>query len=272
VPGEAASDALGTVTFWDFTWVNEPRSGPDAVTLDRLASESKSFEGKTVRIVGKFRGSNLFADLPTTSWKNLADFVVKEDATAIWVTGIRPEGKGWQLDEHAPGDTQKWVEIVGRPSIQRGIIYLRASQISITTPPSGHAGVAEVRRFTGAGTEPPEVVFALPLLGEPVARKGLFVLQFSKSLDPATLKDRVHLRYVDGDHEFSHLSVSYDQDRRALVVDPGELLEAGREIEVFLSRGIVDADGIAFAGTGQDEAIYAIRYKVVRGASSPDGS
>jgi hypothetical protein len=272
--GESPSIAGGSVTFWDFIPVNtEPTSGPETVSLDRLVNEPKTFEGKSVRIVGKFRGNNLFTDLPSASWKNMSDFVVKEDATAIWVTGLKPEGKGWRLDVQSPGDTQKWVEVIGHPTLHKGIVYFRASKVSVTTPPSGHAGVTEIRRFAGAARIKPEVVFALPLAGEPVARKGLFVLQFSKTLDAASLTDRVGLRYLDSDHEFRHMNVSYDQDRRALVIDPGELLEVGRQIEVFLKKGITDSDGLTLEASGApDEAVYTIRYKVVPTAAGPAGS
>ena len=275
LPGEAPSSTSGAVTFWDFVPVNiEPPSGPETVSLERLVSDPSAFEGRAIRIIGKFRGNNLFADLPSTSWKNVSDFVVKEDATAIWVTGMKAEGKGWRLDGQSPGDTQKWVEVVGHPTLRKGIVYFRAAKLSVTTPPSGHAGVTELRRFAGAALVKPEVVFALPLQGDPVARKGLFVLQFSKSLDAATLKDRVGLRYVDHDHAFTHLNVSYDQDRRALVIDPGELLEVGQQVEIFLKKGIADSDGLGLGleSGGEDEAVYRMRYKVAPGASGPSGS
>jgi hypothetical protein len=263
----------GTLTFWDFVPVNpENPSGPDTVPLEQLVGNARSYEGKVIRVVGKFRGNNLFGDLPTISWKGMSDFVVKEDEAAIWVTGKKAQGKGWHLDVQSPGDTQHWVEVVGRPKAQKGIVYLRASQVTVTTPPSGHAGVREVRRLVGTLNRPPEVVFALPLSGEPVSRRGVFVLQFSKPLDKESLKARVQLRYVTSEHPFEHLRVSYDEDRRALVIDPGELLEVGKQIQVILLRGITDSDGLALAGEEEGETVYRMLYQVVRTSSAgPDG-
>jgi hypothetical protein len=79
---------------------------------------------------------------------------------------------------------------------------------------------------------------------------------------------------VDHDHAFTHLNVSYDQDRRALVIDPGELLEVGQQVEIFLKKGIADSDGLGLGleSGGEDEAVYRMRYKVAPGASGPSGS
>jgi hypothetical protein len=273
-PSDGSAVTTGTVTFWDFVPVNAdaPR-GPETVPLEQLVSGARNYEGKVVRVVGKFRGNNLFGDLPTLSWKGMSDFVVKEDEAAVWVTGMKPQGKGWHLDVQSPGDAQHWVEVVGRPKVQKGIVYLHASQINVTTAPSGHAGVREVRHFVGRATHPPEVVFTLPLSGEPVERRGVFILQFSKALDQESLKDRVQLRYASSEHPFTHMRVSYEEGRRALVIDPGELLEVGKQIEVVLLRGIQDSDGLALSGSGQGETVYRVVYQVVpTTASRPPGS
>jgi hypothetical protein len=269
-----ASGEAGVLTFWDFVPATSDAntSGPEKVSLERLVNESRAFEGKTIRVIGKYRGNNLFADLPTASWKNVSDFVIKEESSAVWVTGKRSEGKGWHLDPSAPGDTQNWVEVVGRPRSRAGIVYLHASSVSVTTPPSGHASVTQPKRFVGGARVAPEVMFVLPLPEEPIPRNGLFVIQFTKAIEESSFKDRVELRYVgDGhpDHAFTHMTISYDEDRRALVINPGELLVAGREVEVLLRPGIVDSDGLSLrAPPGDTEAVYRLRY-TVRASAGP---
>jgi hypothetical protein len=269
-PGPPPS-AVGEVAFWDFVRaepeVNAP--GSERVALSLLVGEPNRFAGKTVRVVGKFRGRNLYSDLPQETLGRGAGFVIKDDDFAIWVTGRKAEGKGWTLDPLAPGDTENWVEVIGRPSLHAGIVYLRASQLSITAPPSGQAAVTRPRRLAGGGRLTAAVMFALPLLGEGVARDGLFVVQFNKYMNARTLEGRARLRYIGGDREssFPRMRVSYDDDRRAVIVDPGELMEAGREIEVLLLSGIEDSDGLPLDTLpGDAEAVYRVRYKVASSA------
>ena len=49
-------------------------------------------DGKMVAVRGQFRGQNLFGDLPAASRKRGADWVIKEDLFAAWVTGPQAEG------------------------------------------------------------------------------------------------------------------------------------------------------------------------------------
>ena len=46
-----------------------------------------------------------------------------------------------------------------------------------------------------------------------------------------------------GDRDFDGAKMSYDGGRRALTVDPGDVLRSGREIEILLLPGILDLDG-----------------------------
>jgi hypothetical protein len=97
---------------------------------------------------------------------------------------------------------------------------------------------------------PPVVVFALPLDGEAeVPADAQFVVQFSKDMDEKTFDGHVLLRYVGpklpGDREFDGLKLRYDQGRKALTVDPGDVLRAGRQLELVLLPGIQDTDGMS---------------------------
>src|SRR5262245_48675525 len=67
-------------------------------TLAALVTHPGISDGKTVRVVGKFRGRNLYGDLPSKSERSSADWVIKDDLFAVWVTGKKPKGSGWALD------------------------------------------------------------------------------------------------------------------------------------------------------------------------------
>jgi hypothetical protein len=117
----------------------------------------------------------------------------------------------------------------------------------------------------------PVVVFALPLDGETdVPRSSRFVVQFSKDMDEGTFKGRVIVRYVGpvlpGDRAFDGVKLNYDQGRRALEIDPGDNLIAGRTIELLLLPGIVDVDGLELQPRpGHDakaDVRDALRYRV----------
>ena len=102
-----------------------------ALTRDILANPAQHL-GKTVRIFGQFRGSNLFGDLPTTSRRERDDWVLKDGDIALWVTGKAPRGKGFSLDPAYKGDTVRWLEVAGKPEVVGGIVYLRASKIVLS--------------------------------------------------------------------------------------------------------------------------------------------
>jgi hypothetical protein len=91
--------------------------------------------GKNVRVVGQFRGGNLFGDLPDASRRDADDWVLKEGERCLWVTGKKPRGRGFSLDPGHEPDTAHWLEVVGRLRIVNGILYLRASKVALAKPP-----------------------------------------------------------------------------------------------------------------------------------------
>jgi hypothetical protein len=200
-------------------------------------------------VVGKFRGRNLYGDMPSKSGRDSDDWVIKNDVFAVWVTGKKPKGSGWVLDSGLKRDTGKWIEVVGRPETRGGVTYVRAMQLALTSPPTPTAEAQPPPPPPEKPKVPPVVVFALPLDGEAeVPEDSRFVVQFSKDMDEQTFKGHVVLRYVGpvrpGDRTFEGLRLSYDGGRRALTVDPGDVLRPGRQIELLLLPGIADVDGL----------------------------
>ena len=78
-----------------------------------------------VHVAGQFRGQNLFGDLPSASRQRSADWVLKEDVFAVWVTGKKPTGPGWSLDAGLKRDTGKWLQVTGRVSTDHGVVTSR---------------------------------------------------------------------------------------------------------------------------------------------------
>jgi Big-like domain-containing protein len=260
------------ITFWQFMGPPEEVKGPlkfVAVTLESLVSRPGKVDGQTVRVVGKFRGRNLYGDLPARSERASGDWVIKDDLYAVWVSGRKPKGSGWELDASLKRDTGKWIEVIGKPETRNGVTYVRAVQVRITDPPRPTADAAPPPPPPERPKVPPVVVFALPLDGEgEVPSDSRFVVQFNKDMDEATFKGHVMLRYsgptLPGDRQFDGIKLTYDQGRRALTVDPGDVLRPGRQIELMLLPGIADIDGLTLVprpGTQVDGAVDVLRFR-----------
>lgn len=268
--------ATVVITFWGFTGPDERdtkgRKGPVAeVSLESLLANPGKNDGKTVRVFGQFRGRNLFGDLPSRSQASSDDWVIKDDLFAVWVSGKKSKGQGWALDASLKRDTGKWMEVVGRVETRNGVVYIRASEVKLSSGKTANAQPAQ------PPPPPPErpkvapvVVFALPLDGEAeVARDSRFVVQFSKDMDEATFSGHVVFRYagpvLPGDRVFDGMKLTYDEGRRALTVDPGDLLRPGRQIELILLPGILDIDGLPLTPRGAavtSDVADVLRYLV----------
>jgi hypothetical protein len=262
------------VQFWNFT--GPPEKEPTGeikapeISLEKLVSNPGKRDGQMIRVVGKFRGRNLYGDLPIRTQRTTADWVIKDDLYAIWVTGKKPKGAGWELDSGLKRDTGKWVEVIGKPETVRGVTYIKAVRIQLTTPPSARADVKPPPPPPEKPRKPPVVVFALPLDGDgEVAQDSRFVVQFSKDMDESTFNGHVLLRYtgpvLPGDRAFDGLKLTYDRGRRALTVDPGDVLRPRRQIELILLPGISDIDGMTLIprGTSQKaDVVDVLRYRV----------
>jgi hypothetical protein len=264
----------GAIQFWKF--LGPPEEDEKAVTaaptlpLESLVTHPDKQEGRLVRVVGQFRGRNLFGDLPSSSERSRSDWVIKDDVFSVWVTGKKPKGTGWELDSSLKRDTGHWIEVIGRVEAKGPIVYLRAVRVMQGAAPKPSAQAQAATPPPERPKIPPVVVFALPLDGEAdIPRQSRFVLQFSKDMDEATFKGHVVLRYLGrtmpGDRELDAVTSYYDGGRRALTVDPGDLLRPGRQIELLLLPGIADVDGLALeprAGREAGVAIDTLRYKV----------
>ena len=115
------------------------RAKPETTTAGfaaRILEEPSAYSGKKARILGQFRGRNLFGDLPASSARGKDDWVLKDGDTAMWVEGKAPKGQGWKLDLDYKGDTKNWLEVEGKPEVVGGIVYLKASFVTMSKPPA----------------------------------------------------------------------------------------------------------------------------------------
>jgi hypothetical protein len=259
-----------TVTFWDFDASATPATpviAANATTLKlpELLADPEAVKGQLVRVVGQFRGRNLYGDLPAPAYRHRLDWVLKDERSAVWVTGRPPRGRDFKLDADAPDDVRNWLEVVGRPVMRDGQVVLRAERVALVPAPSA-ARVKTVRIAAGSGV-PPVVIFTLPLDGESIRSDARFVIQFNKYMDEDTFPGHVVLRYADTLAPFETLKLAYDDGKRALVIDPGVALEPGRTVECALLPGILDADGLPLMprrSRAAAEEIDVLRYDVAR--------
>jgi hypothetical protein len=114
-------------------------SAPEGTPLSELARPDTTFAGQTVRVVGLFGGRDLFGELPSGSAQTPVDWVLRQPPHAIWVTGRKPQGKGWRLDPAYKGDGVRWVEVTGRVEVKAGVAYLRADKVALASAPKDAA-------------------------------------------------------------------------------------------------------------------------------------
>jgi hypothetical protein len=274
--GAIAGDARErfAILFWKFLVLPDPEkerlSRAKKISIQELASRPGRHDGRTVRVVGVFRGHNLFGDLPAKSQRKRGDWVLQHGEHAIWVTGQKPKGDGWQFDAALKRDTGKWLEVTGKLESRNQITYIRAERLVLTGAPAEDVLKAEATPPPpDRPRKPPVVVFALPLDGEAeVPGDSRFIVQFSKDMDESSFKGHVELRYLSaraGVRPLESVSITYEPGRNALTVDPGDQLGLGMEVELRLLPGIKDIEGLELVprnGRAPDGVIDILRYRV----------
>jgi hypothetical protein len=188
----------------------------------------------------------------------------------VWVTNRKPKGDGFELDPAIRRDTNRWVEVIGRPSTRNGVVVVDALQVTLTQPPTPKADAAPPPPPPERPKVPPMIVFSLPLDGESdFDFSGRIIVQFNNDMEEESFKGRVGLRYegpaVPGDPGFESMRVSYNPGAKALIVDPGVPIMRGRVLDLVLLTGIVDIDGQPLARRdgkpAQQDIAEMLRFK-----------
>jgi hypothetical protein len=237
--------------------VNVTSAGPAAPlaapSLRNVALAPERYVEQRVTIQGQFRGRNLFGDQPQSPPGGDArrEFVLRSADASLWVTGKPPRGRGFTFDLNSRLDTRRWLEVSGVVKEDRGIVWIVAEELSETSPQADK--VAEP--ITSAvPTIPPEVLFSAPTHDETDVPLDTAVrLQFSRDLDPTTLKAGVRVYYSAsqakerGEPQAPPIEVraSYNKGTRVLELTFAEPLERFRTVTVSLNEEIKGTDGLA---------------------------
>lgn len=207
--------------------VNAPPSPP--LSVRELVLEPWRYEGQKITVTGNFRGRNLFGDLPGAPGKSRYDFVIRGAEGAIWVSGLQPRGKGFELDIDRRVDTDQWVEVTGTVVYERGLVRIDATSLAAAKPPQLSLQIQEPAA-PPPSVPPLEVVFSSPIPGEEdVSNTTLVRIQFSRGLDTRTIPGAVKVSYPGSTAPVPSFQATYDGGLRSLTLkfvrplDPGQV-------------------------------------------------
>jgi hypothetical protein len=216
---------------------------PTEPTIRALALAPEKYVGKGVTVTGRFRGANLFADLPSAAGtKGRWDFVLQSADAAIWVTGVRPRGKGFDLDVNARMDAGRWLQVAGTLRREGALPFVDATSIAEGKAPNEAA--VEVVLPPPPPQQPPAVVFSAPTADETDAERILPIrIQFSRDMDPKSFVNHIRVSYLGpapaGAPAIPQMTVRYIEGNRALEIKPAAPLDRFRTVKVELLDGIV---------------------------------
>ena len=244
-PGEVV-----VLTVTDAMAVKPPEGPP---SLRDIALDPTPYVGQRVRVTGQFRGRNLYGDAAQTPSLSQWDFVLRSADASLWITGLRPRGKGFNLDTGARVDTGTWLETTGVVRVGKGLVWIEAQQFALTKP-TLETRNAEVPAIPEMGP-PPQVIFTDPAEGEiDVALRSPVRLQFSRDMNPETFKGNVQWTFTtvdavntgaDTPREASRpADFKYDGAKRSLEIRlPPDASASYRNVIVELRDGIAATDG-----------------------------
>jgi hypothetical protein len=226
------------------TWTDDL---PGEATLRSLALHPDAFDGKPVTIRGRFRGQNLYGDLPAWPRKSQWDFVLQSADAAVWITGLRPRGRGFDLNPRQRLGSRTWLQITGTVHVVDTLPTVEATQVALTEPVEEPPPPVEPE--TLLKPEPPSVVFSAPLNGDiDVDRDAPVRVQFSQDMNASTFAGAVHITYPTATGtEFPAFEVKYQALTRSIEVRFEHPLAGGAMVRVELSGGIQAVDGQALA-------------------------
>jgi hypothetical protein len=220
---------------------------PPTPTLRSLVLAPERYDNREVSVVGRFRGRNLYGDLPGPLNKSKWDFVLQSADAAIWTSGLRPRGKNFDLDPSARVDTGRWLQVTGVVHAQGGGAWIEAKSIEMSAPPTETPVDVDVP--TTPKAPPPTVVFSAPVPDEADVERNVVVrIQFSWDMDAKTFRDRVRVSYAPAQGEAPappEFAASYNDGSRALQIKFTGRLERFQTVKVELLEGIAATDGQA---------------------------
>jgi hypothetical protein len=225
---------------------SEPPKGP---TLRAIALAPDDYEGREVKVSGRFKGRNLYGDLPFSLAKSKWDFVMQSAEGALWVTGIRPKGKDFDLDPSKRVDTGRWVQVTGVVRRQGVTPYIEGTAIALAAAPEETPVAVEIPK--GPPQPPPNVIFSAPIQDDQsVDRAAPVRIQFSRDIEPRSLRDRILVTYVapaGGAPAVPPFTATYNDAVHAVEIKFAQPLAQFQQVKVELLAGITALDGQALA-------------------------
>jgi hypothetical protein len=215
--------------------------------LRALALEPSRYEGQKLTVIGRFRGANLYGDLPQSPGVSRSDFVLQSADASVWVTGARPRGRGFNLDPSRRLDTGKPLQVSGTVRYENGLVWIEATRIELG-PDSVPAAVVEVPAPVQG--PPPAVAFSIPVSEETdVSPHTTVRIQFTRDMAPDSFKGRISVSYLDesGTGQVPAPSATYRRENRVLEISFSVPLERFRTVKLDLRDGITATDGAALA-------------------------
>jgi hypothetical protein len=220
---------------------------PPGPTVRAIVLAPDRYAEREVKVVGRFRGRNLYGDVPTPLNKSKWDFVLQSADAALWVGGMRPKGDGFDLDPAARVDTGRWLEVVGVVRMQGPLAWIEASRLQLSTEPDEIA--VEVAVPERPAEPPPAVVFSAPVPDEVDVELSTTVrVQFSRDMDGRTIENRVRVSYVAAPPGSAappppKFTAAYVDGNRALEIRFAEPLQRFQTVRIDLLEGITAFDG-----------------------------
>lgn len=224
-----------------------PAAPPPGPTVRAIALAPDQYVEREVKVIGRFRGRNLYGDLPMALGKGKWDFVIQSADGAVWVTGVRPRGKGFDLDPGKRVDTGRWVEVTGVVKREGVTTYIDASRIALAAAPEEKA--VEVALPEPPRAPAPEVIFSAPVADDTdVDRHAPVRIQFSVDMDPRSIRDRVKVSYAGTGGGASPppapaYTTTYNDAAHAVEITFEQPLERFQQVKVELLEGVTALDG-----------------------------
>jgi Big-like domain-containing protein len=234
-----------------------PAVTPTQPSIRAIVLNPSRYLDQKVAITGQFSGRNLLGEMPDAPGKSRYDFVLRSSDAAIWVSNMRPRlkdanGKDVELGLDARIDTGRWLSLRGTPQLVRGLVVLDAEAGSLVAAKAPTETTREEEPIRVPAGPPPEVVFSAPTQDETDVLMGTTVrIQFSRDLDPATLKGRIKPHYLQSQSAERgepvtppvEFTFQYAPANRVLELKFTKPLERFRTLNIDLLEGIMGTDG-----------------------------
>jgi hypothetical protein len=227
---------------------------PPAPSIRAVVLNPSRYLNQKITVSGQYAGRNLLGDIPDAPAKSRWDFVIRSADAAIWVSGARPKGKGFDFALDSRLDSGRWLDVTGVVKEGRGLqwIDVAAEGIQLGRAPVAAPPPADETPTVRVPAAPaPEVVFSAPTQDDiDIPQASTVRIQFSRDIAPATLKDHVRVMYLEAETRergepvtpTADFTTQYSGANRVLELKFARPLERFRTVRVELLEGILGTD------------------------------